>query len=696
MPLPMSLIVSPAMLLAIGLFCALWLAAAVWALVRGLGMQRRAAFAATQTERLGQMVEASPALPVLIRADWRIDAGSKLALWLGLADTPAQFDDLAAVSAGLETREHEALRKAVVGAQRGGKVFTLTLRPHGSRRTLVVRGSPAGPPIGGPGAVLLWLFDATESEDAIGALAAERDEAVRAFDALSGLIEAAPFPMWFRDPRFDLTLVNRAYVGATEADSAIAVIAGGTELVETVAGVTPVEAAHRAHAAGAAQDRTVPVTVAGARRMMRVVDVPLYGEGGALVGVAGYAIDIQDLEVERAEHRRFVEVQRDMLDRMSAAVAQFGPDRALRFANQPFRRLFALDPAWVAELPDFARLLDRLRDGGRTPEVRDFPEWRVGCTAWFSRPDATEDEWLLRDGTHLRLVAQPMPDGGLVLIVEDRTEQVQLASARDTLLRVRTATFDNLFEAVAVFAPDGRLHLWNQRFRRLWGADESLLAAHPRVDALMAGLADRLAKPQQVAIIQEIIRTATLERQQRAGKIGFRDGRHFDFASIPLPDGNALLIMLDVTDSRRAETALRERNEALEAADKVKTAFLSRMSYELRTPLTSIGGFAEMLKGGYAGTLEPTAIGYVGAILESVDVLGRQIDNVLDLAQGEAGTLAIDRAEVALDPLLRAAALAQGEKIELVIQIDPAVGVLGGDARRLRQIVDQLLDNAIR
>src|SRR3546814_6461745 len=94
-------------------------------------------------------------------------------------------------------------------------------------------------------------------------------------------------------------------------------------------------------------------------------------------------------------------------------------------------------------------------------------------------------------GTHLRVVAQPTPDGGLLLIAEDRTEQVQLAGARDTLLRVRTATFGNLFEAIAVFAPDGRLHLWNQRFRRLWGVDEAALAAHPRVDALMGGLADR-------------------------------------------------------------------------------------------------------------------------------------------------------------------------------------------------------------
>src|SRR3546814_3583271 len=109
----------------------------------------------------------------------------------------------------------------------------------------------------------------------------------------------------------------------------------------------------------------------------------------------------------------------------------------------------------------------------------------------------------------------------------------------------------------------------------------------------MAGLADRLVKPNQISIVQEVIRAATLERQQRGGEIGFADGRYFDFASIPLPDGNALLIMLDITPSRKMEGALRERNEALEAADKAKTAFLSRMSYELRTPLTSIGGSSE-------------------------------------------------------------------------------------------------------
>jgi len=688
-------------LFALGLFVALWLLAGLWAVGRGIAMQRRAAFVAGQGERLASLVEASPQLPVIVRADWRIEASEKLGRWLGLAQGPRNFDELRGLGSGLDPDGHDALRQAILGAQRGAKPFTLSLKPQGSERTIILHGAPAPQAVGGPGSVLLWLSDATDGQHALAQARSERDEAMAAFEALSGLIEAAPFPMWFRGTDLNLALVNGAYVRAVEAKSAVAVIDGGIELCETVAGVSAAEAADEARIAGAAQVRTIPVTIEGERRIMRVVDVPLAPTGGRVIGIAGYAIDIQELESERGAHRRFVDTQRELLDRLSAAVAQFGPDQGLSFANLPFRRLFGLEADEVAEAAPFARLLDAWRERGRTPEVRNYPEWRQAHVDWFAQPGASEEDWLLRDGTHLHVVAQPTPDGGLLLIAEDKTEQVQLAGARDTLLRVRTATFDNLFEAIAVFAPDGRLHLWNQRFRRLWGIDEATLAAHPRVDALMGGLADRLVKPNQISIVQEVIRAATLERQQRGGEIGFADGRYFDFASIPLPDGNALLIMLDITPSRRMEGALRERNEALEAADKVKTAFLSRMSYELRTPLTSIGGFGEMLQAGYAGKLSEQQQGYVNAIMDSVGVLGRQIDNVLDLAQGEAGSLVVERTPVDVRQLLDRAladaqALAAAEKVELVGNISPDLGRIDGDAPRLSRLVAGLLDNAVR
>lgn len=687
---------SPATMAIGGAIMAIWLAVAGWAIVRGIGMQRRAAFAMRRATQLSALLDGSPALPLVVRADGRIEGPGSIAPLFGLDDMPPTIDGLAGDSAtAIVPADMARLLNDVVGAQRTGKAFTSVLHANSGQRALTVRGVPAPVALQASGAALLWIADASEGEAKVQHLRGQRDDALAAFEAISALIEAAPFPMWFRDDRLALALVNHAYVTAAEAGDAQEVIARQIELIEPIAGVSAQDAASAARDSGALSDRVIPVTVAGARRMTRVVDVPI-GE----VGVAGYAIDRQELEDARSEHRRFADARRSMLDQMSAGVAEFAADRTLRFVNRPFLRLFLIDEEYAASGPAFERVIDRMRDQGRTPEVRDFPGWRAERRGWFAAPDLVEESWLLRDGTHLRTVAQPTPDGGLLLIFEDRTEQIRLASARDTLLRVRTATFDNLFEAVAVFAPDGRLHLWNQRFRRLWDVSEELLTGHPRLDVLLERVADRLAKPRQQSVLREMIIGATGERQQRSGRIEFKNDRQYDFAAIPLPDGNALFTLIDVTDSRRIERALRDRTEALEEADRVKTDFLSRISYELRTPLTSIGGFAEMLHGGYAGELSPAAKDYVSAILSSTEALGRQIDTVLDLAQSEAGTLPLERRPVALADLVRdaaadAGAAAAAQNVAIQVEVTRGVGQIDGDARRLRQVFDQLIGHAI-
>jgi signal transduction histidine kinase len=158
--------------------------------------------------------------------------------------------------------------------------------------------------------------------------------------------------------------------------------------------------------------------------------------------------------------------------------------------------------------------------------------------------------------------------------------------------------------------------------------------------------------------------------------------------------------MLDITDSRKVEAALRERTDALEEADRLKTAFVSNMSYELRTPLTSIAGFAEMLAGGYAGALPPTATEYIAAIIDSVGRLGALIDNVLDLTQSDMGSLLLAEDEIDLAGLCQEVATASREaadrkRIKLKLQIDPSVGTVTGDTRRLGQALGNILGNSL-
>lgn len=688
--------VSRTAILLAGAVLALWFAAALYTLVTGLKLRRRGYSLRDQADRLAALLQSASAIPMLVRADGKIEAPARLAAWMGHSTLPNYLSELVGATSCLAEEEGAALVNNIASAQRGAKSFSITLNIKGSSRTLLVKGAPAAPDLANPGAAILWFFDATESQARIDSLEKEGGLLHDALEALSGLIEAAPMPMWHRDGQLRLGLVNSAYVRAVEAPSAADVIEQQIELFETIDGLPPAEAARITRDKQEVLTRVVPTTVGGERRMMQVVEVPM-----GRVGVAGYAIDRQDYESARTEQARTVASQRDMLDRLTAAVAQFGPDRSLIFWNQAFVTLFALQPEHLIDRPEFERVLDRMREGGRIPEHRDFPAWRSERRAWFTAQEPAEENWLLADGTHLRVFAQPMPDGGLLLVFEDRTEQIQLSSARDTLLRVRTATFDSLFEGIGVFASDGRLHLWNNRFRTIWGVEEETLAAHPRIDDFMNSLADRLERPPQAGLVRELVRSCTVDRKQRHGRVMFADGRSFDFAAIPLPDGNALFTMLDVTDSRRIEHVLREQNEALAEADKVKTAFLANMSYDLRTPLTSIGGFAEMMKAGYAGELPATAQDYVAAILESTDKLSGLIDTVLDLTQGEAGTLPLELAPIDLASFIltcrdRWVSAATSKKIELVVDIKPSTGRVMGDDRRLAQALDKLMENAVR
>ena len=680
----------------IGVLLAGWTFGAAWAVLWAADKARRAEGSRRAARTMARMIEEAPAIPMLVRADGRIEVSDRLASWLDLDKPPEFLSELAAgPGKGLTETQLRELGEHVRVTQKTAAPFRMVATQPGAQRSLAFRGTLADPQVSPGGAALVWVFDFSENEAEMARLRAEAHRARNDFAALVGLIEAAPMPMWFRGPDGDLRLVNQAYVNAVGADSADSAVAQQIELVEVVDGLSAAQIARQAAAQKLPVERIVAATIGGERRSLRVSDLPLGSEG-----VAGYAIDIEEMEELGREFRAFREAQRRMLDQLSLGVAQFDGNRRIVFANQPFRRIFALAPGSVGAKVEFERVLSGAREAGRTPEVRDFPAWRAEHAAWFSSGETREEAWPLSDGTHLRIVAQPMPDGGLVLIAEDRTEQLALSSTRDTLLRTRTATFDSLFEALAVFAPDGNLQLWNRSFAGTWGLDPALLDAHPSAEKLLDAIAPNLHRPGQATLIGETIRAATLDRRQRAGRIALADGRTLEYAGVPLPDGNGLLTVLDVTANEQAESALRERNQALEQADQVKTRFLANMSYEFRTPLTSIGGFAELLQAGVAGDLGEQAQDYVAAIIESVARLTAQVENVLDLSQSEAGLMPLNKEKVELFGFAarlvrdREKAITDGQ-LALDLRGSKASGSISADPRQLGKAVGLIIDNAI-
>jgi len=195
----------------IGLMLAAWTVAAGWAILAARGRERRARASLRQGRRLARMVDESPTVPLLVRADGRIEAPPRLAAWLGLDNVPQFLSELggaAAGDAGLGETEIEALAAAVRRTQKTAMPFLLNVTPRGSQRNLALRGHLADPAVSPGGAALVWAFDSSESEAEMARLRGNAEEARADFAGLIGLIEAAPIPMWFRGSTGKLRLAS--------------------------------------------------------------------------------------------------------------------------------------------------------------------------------------------------------------------------------------------------------------------------------------------------------------------------------------------------------------------------------------------------------------------------------------------------------------------------------------------------------
>ena len=544
----------------------------------------------------------------------------------------------------------------------------------------------------------------TEVAGTIAQAEAERDAALAVLDAL-------PTPVWRRGADHALAYCNRAYAAAVGRD-AEAAVSEATELPGKTQASVSRGLARRALESGEISSERLHVVVAGERRLMELFETPLSakrlpgaedGAGDNIGETAGMALDRTASEELQSELKRHIEAHAEVLEALGSGIAIFGPDMHLKFFNTAYARLLGLEEEALKDEPHLNDIHELLRDQRRLPEQSDFPAYKRDQVRLFSTLiEPLEDLLHLPDGTTLRLTATPHPFGGVLMSFEDVTDRLALESSYNTLIAVQRETLDHLFEGVAVYGADGRLKLFNPVYARLWGLAESFLGGEPHMREVIPGTRPYFDTPDGdwPALMERILGQST-EPNPRGRRRERADGSVVEWAQVPLPDGANLFTFLDVTDSTRVEQALRERNEALETADRLKSEFIANVSYELRTPLNAIVGFAEILENQYFGELNERQLEYSQAIVESSQRLHTLINDILDLATIEAGYLRLDLEEVDLHPLLESVynlgfERARNRGIELVLDCAPDIGGQTADELRLKQALFNLLSNAVK
>jgi signal transduction histidine kinase len=511
----------------------------------------------------------------------------------------------------------------------------------------------------------------------------EETELLRDFAA------AAPWPIWAKSAQGDLRYANTAYVRATEGGSVADAIHRNLELLESEQR-TEMSRVLNDNASFSAR---LPIVVGGERRIYDIQALKLSG------GSAGIALDASEATALRAAVERMAEAHRRTLDQLSSGVAVFDAQRRLAFYNESYRRLWGLDQAFLDSNPDDSSVLDRLRATRKLPEQPDFRAWKAKLHEAYRAVESENYTWFLPDGRAVSVVTTPNLEGGVTYLFDNVTESLDLARRLDGLARTQRETLDNLNEAVAVFGSNGRVQLFNPAFGKMWKLSPEALREHPHIETVESWCKPLFDDALAWRTLREAI-TAIENRAQVALKLERKDGSVLDCMTMPLPDGATMLTFQDISDTENVERALRERNEALEAADQMKVDFVHHVSYELRAPLTTIIGFAHFLSDPSTGPLTAKQAEYLDYVTKSTNALLALTNNILDLATIDAGAMKLELGPVNIAKAIEAAAegiqdrLAT-DRIELKVDIDPEIGDFTGDERRVVQVLYNLLANAV-
>ncbi len=561
-----------------------------------------------------------------------------------------------------------------------------------SLRALFERGEACAFEVKGPAGVV------TVEGRAAGALAWLRilavlgeDQGLPTAPRFAAFLNARPTPAWISAADGSPVWVNTAWLKAVDAAN-LDEAAGRGATFDRGADLLASEAANL----GQRREGVRWLSLGGRRRAFHIIAQPLDGGG---VGV--WTDDITDLEEAREETKRNIEAHDETLNRIDDAVVVFDKAKRLTFHNTAFAELWGLEPAWMIDRPTHGEILDRLRQRGKLPQTADYGKWKAGELMRYEQLEAEPDEmWSTPGGRTLRVVRQPHPRGGLLLLFADITDDLKMKAQFSALVQVQQATLDKLSDAVAVFGSDGRLRLHNESFERFWNITPLQLEAAGDFEGIVELCIHKLHdKSFWTELKGRVADPDPSARMPITGEAQTSDDRVVEYRTRPLPDGATLIAFTDITDARRLESALADREAALSEAERLKRDFVGNVSYELRTPLTTIIGYSELLE--HAGDALPErARGHAASVKAAAIQLARSIDDVLDMAQIDADEMALDLSPLSVaDLMVETAArwqeLAEAGKVAIVLHLPDDLGIIRGDRRRLAQVLDHLMENAI-
>ncbi len=432
---------------------------------------------------------------------------------------------------------------------------------------------------------------------------------------------------------------------------------------------------------------------------------------GRAVRALGVGEDVTESRRLQSAFREETELRRAIVEVASYPILSCDAGGTIRMFNPAAERMLGYEAAEVVGVRslglfhDPAEILARaegLAAGGGTAVEPGF-----GVLVASIRPGGCEErDWtyIRKDGVRVpvRVSMTSLCDAagaveGFVAIANDLTDRLRAEAG----LRAQLVdAIESLDSGLVMYDADERLVICNRRYREMCPSEAGLMTPGVSLEEVVRGSLCEGPPPAEGESLEEVVAgRLDLHRNRRGNheqELGDRWFRIGDFATA---DGGVVSLRTDITELKRTERDLTEARDAARAALRAKAEFLANMSHEIRTPMNGVLGMAELAMG---TALSARQREYVAAIRSSAEGLMTVINDVLDFSKVDAGKLDLDRAPFdlreCLDDTLRVFAPTADEKgLELCAWVRAAVpGVVLGDPHRLRQVLINLVGNAIK
>ncbi|MDO8975103.1 PAS-domain containing protein [Reyranella sp.] len=396
-----------------------------------------------------------------------------------------------------------------------------------------------------------------------------------------------------------------------------------------------------------------------------------------------------------------------ILESMTDGFSLFLPDGRIALMNNTVRREFGIpeDKARDITLAELVQMQiaagDQVVVDGRILSVEE----RI---ARILDPAGCQFERVMPSGIHVEFNFRPVGDGRTLGIYRNITElkrrQTDLELERDRTAAARqlmSTVLDGMTDGVALIDAEQRLALVSRGARKIFGfPSDSFGLGKKVVDLLQAEVAsgDVMIMDGKVLSIEDRMAlifdpNGSRFERERSG------GRHIEYTHIPLKDGSTVALYRDITELKRRQSELESARDAAEAANQAKSTFLATISHEIRTPMNGVIGTAELLE---REPLDERQKRLVRTVRTSATALLRIIDDVLDFSKIEAGRMELEDAPFQLRAVIEGtgetlSVQAESRGLAVTTVIEPGTPEhLRGDATRVRQILFNLIGNAIK